>query len=191
MGENDHMKLIYDFHQTMVDNGFSLVYEGEITHQITKAFTAIAENNMITEAEDSRVKKRVFHVMVECLQNLTKHSEEIQSQEPIKNGTGVFIVGKKEDAYHIITGNPLSNDRIIPLRDLLDNINALDKDGQKKLFTKVLKEGALSDKGGAGLGLIDIARKTGERLDYHFEPVDEKNSFFLLKIKVTRDSDEY
>jgi hypothetical protein len=29
-----------------------------------------------------------------------------------------------------------------------------------------MREGSLSEKGGAGLGLIDIARKTGEKLEY-------------------------
>jgi len=186
MEKKDYLKLVYAFHTTMVENGFTLVYDGIITHQITKAFTAMAENNMIKEAEDMRVKKRVFHVMVECLQNLTKHSEEIQNSTQINNATGVFIVGKQEEAYYIITGNHIPKNKIPALRQLIEEINTLDKDGLKEMFKRVMKEGALSEKGGAGLGLIDIARKTGGKLEYHFEKIDEEVFFFVLKTKVER-----
>ena len=53
-----------------------------------------------------------------------------------------------------------------------------------------MRETAISDKGGAGLGFIDIARKTGSPLEYHFEPLDDKNSFFLLKTSISRNSAE-
>jgi hypothetical protein len=53
-----------------------------------------------------------------------------------------------------------------------------------------MRETAISEKGGAGLGFIDIARKTGNPLEYHFEPIDEKNSFFLLKTSINKNTAE-
>jgi hypothetical protein len=44
----------------------------------------------------------------------------------------------------------------------------------------------MSLKGGGGLGMIDIARKTGEKLEYDFLEIDNKVSFFTLIIKVTQ-----
>lgn len=190
----DYMKLIYSFHEQMIKNNFSLVYEGEITHQITKAFTSLAENNLDRMSEDHTIKKKVFHVMVECLQNLSKHSEEEINKDPAglsgPKGNGIFIVGnigepnKKE--YHVITGNLVENTRKEELESLLQKINELDKEGLKEYYKKQMREGTLTEKGGAGLGLIDIARKTGEKLEYHFIPVDEDNSFFMLRTKISR-----
>jgi hypothetical protein len=48
----------------------------------------------------------------------------------------------------------------------------------------VLSNGTLSSKGTAGLGMIDIARKSGNKLEYQFLPIDDKNSFFCLTIKI-------
>ena len=45
--------------------------------------------------------------------------------------------------------------------------------------------GELSSKGGAGLGLIDIAKKTGNKFEYHFLPIDDNFSFFILISKVS------
>lgn len=181
-----YMKMIFSFHQAMQKHGFSLVYEGEITHQITKAFTSLAENNMERLSEDLTVKKKVFHVMVECLQNLTKHSEDLNTNDTPFAGNGVFIVGKLNNIYHVITGNPINKEGIDDLKAMLDKINSLDKESLKELYKQQMKDGALSEKGGAGLGLIDIARKTGEKLEYHFEEMDEKRAFFLLKTSVVK-----
>ncbi|MFN8208872.1 MAG: DUF6272 family protein [Bacteroidales bacterium] len=49
-----------------------------------------------------------------------------------------------------------------------------------------MKEGRLSEKGGAGLGFIDIARKTGRKLSYEFLRMDEKTSFFLMTSSISR-----
>ena len=52
------------------------------------------------------------------------------------------------------------------------------------MYRKQIREGKLSDKGGAGLGLIDIARKIGEPLNYQFLQLDEANYFFILKVEI-------
>jgi hypothetical protein len=186
----DYMKLVYDFHKEMLSNKFTLVYEGEITHQITKAFTSLAENKMDSYSEDASMKKKVFHVMVECLQNLSKRAEEFETEGSQGGaGNGIFIVGRLGDDnqdYQVMTGNAVENSKVSELKALLEKINHLDKDGLKELFKKQMREGSLSEKGGAGLGLIDIARKTGEKLEYHFVEIDDKTSFFLLRTKISR-----
>lgn len=185
----DYMKLVYNFHQEMISSKFTLVYEGEITHQITKAFTSLAENKMDSYSEDANMKKKVFHVMVECLQNLSKHAEEYTSSDGAFSGNGIFIVGRlgnDNQDYQILTGNAVETDKVSDLKALLEKINQLDKDGLKELFKKQMREGSLSEKGGAGLGLIDIARKTGEKLEYNFIDLDDNISFFLLRTIITR-----
>lgn len=190
MKKFDYKELVYSFHKEMLGNNFTLVYEGEITHQITKAFTSLAENKMESYSEDTNMKKKVFHVMVECLQNLSKHAEDVKI---LKNkgyaGNGIFIIGRvgpDNEDYHILTGNVIDNSSVPELEAFLDNINNLDRDGLKELYKKQMREGTLSEKGGAGLGLIDIARKTGEKLDYSFIKIDEKKSFYTLRTKISR-----
>ncbi len=190
MKKFDYKELVYSFHKEMLANNLTLVYEGEITHQITKAFTSLAENKMDSYSEDTNMKKKVFHVMVECLQNLSKHAEDVKI---LKNkgyaGNGIFIIGRvgpDNEDYHILTGNVIDNSSVPELEAFLDNINNLDRDGLKELYKKQMREGTLSEKGGAGLGLIDIARKTGEKLDYSFIKIDEKKSFYTLRTKISR-----
>ncbi|MGI6479541.1 MAG: SiaB family protein kinase [Salinivirgaceae bacterium] len=182
------IKTVLALHDEMVSNGFSLVYEGVFSHEIMKMFTSMTENNMDKQNEDKSVRRKVFHVMVECLQNMTKHSDDYDANDRI--GNGMFIVGKKDGFWNIITANKIYREKIDPLKRSIDTINSLSQEELKALYKKQIKEGTLSEKGGAGLGLIDIARKTGRKLEYQFLPLDDKdNFFFLLKVKIAADPD--
>ncbi len=180
------LEFVYDFYRSMKAHEITLVYEGEITHQITKAFTSLTESNMAKDSESNNVQKKVFHVMVECLQNISKHADAFGTDNFLFAGRGIFMVSKSKSGYHVTTGNVIENNKIDELTKMLDNINSLDKEGLKELYKTQMKEGHLSDKGGAGLGFIDIARKTGNKLEFHFLPIDEESSFFLLTSSISR-----
>jgi hypothetical protein len=96
------------------------------------------------------------------------------------------MVSKGDVEYHVTTGNVIENTKIEELTRILDHINLLDKEGLKQLYKTQMREGRLSEKGGAGLGFIDIARKTGRKLDFHFLSIDEENSFFILTSTISR-----
>jgi len=180
------LEFVYDFYQTMKTHEITLVYEGEITHQLTKAFTSLAESNMAKEEESGNVQRKVFHVMVECLQNISKHADDFAINDFQYAGRGIFMVSKGETEYSVTTGNALDNSRVEELKTMLDRINSMEKEELDELYKKQIKEGRLSEKGGAGLGFIDIKRKTKHKLEYHFLPIDEKISFFLLTSTISR-----
>lgn len=184
--KKDSLEFVYNFYLKMKESNVTLAYEGEITHQITKAFTALTESNMATEEDYNSVQRKVFHVMVECLQNISKHAEPFGNMPPSKDGRGIFMVSRDEDVYNITTGNVINNDKIEELAEMLENINSLDKIGLKQLYKQQIREGRLSPKGGAGLGFIDIVRKTGEKLVFDFLPINENQSFFILISTISR-----
>jgi hypothetical protein len=182
------LEFVYEFYKSMKEHEITLVYEGEITHQITKAFTSLTESNMAKEEESNTVQKKVFHVMVECLQNISKHADDYGSNDFMFSGRGIFLVSKGKDDYTVTTGNTVDNSKIADLKRLLEQVNSLEKEELTEMYKKQIKEGRLSDKGGAGLGFIDIKRKTGKNLEYHFLPISEGASFFLLTSTISRNS---
>ena len=183
------IKSVLSLHDEMASNGFSLVYEGEFSHEVMKMLTSMAERDMDKSNEDKSVKRKVFHVMVECLQNMTKHSDDVDTNDGV--GNGLFIVGKKDGYWSVITANKILKEKIEGLKASIDTINSMNKDDLNALYKKQIREGSLSEKGGAGLGLIDIARKTGRQLDYQFLPLEDKeNYFFLLKVRIDSKPDD-
>ncbi len=167
----------------MMTNGFPLIYKGELNHQITKLFTSMAEQKILQTNKEKSLRMKVFHIMVECLQNINKHSDDYN--DPINRiGNGLFFVGEKEHSYYVITGNKINNEKVEPLKRRIDTLNKLTKEELFDLHKNQMQYGFLTERGGAGLGLIDIVRKTGEKLIYNFIPLNEESQFFLLKVTV-------
>ncbi|SMO57887.1 hypothetical protein SAMN06265379_10359 [Saccharicrinis carchari] len=175
----------YQLYQTMKTNEISLVYEGEVTQEITKTFTSLTEKNLAKSEESNAVQRKVFNVMVECLQNISKHADSLGDEEG-EERRGIVMVSKGDDSYNIITGNVIKNDKVEGLTKNLEQVNSLDKKGLSELYKNQMREGKFSDKGGAGLGLIDIAKKTGSTLGYQFKTLNDQVSFFILTSTIKR-----
>ena len=182
----DYKDLVISWHDDMLKNKLNLVYLGEINQTITKSFTSLAEQSMTEDNEEKRTVRKVYHVMVECLQNIYKHSDEKNKTGPGRKSQGILMVGQDKKGYIISTGNYVSKEREKKLTTLLDGINSKSVDELNQLFKKQMRDGVLSEKGGAGLGFIDISRKTGSKLEYKFESMDEKRSFFILKTYIAK-----
>lgn len=95
------------------------------------------------------------------------------------------MIGKIGPEYSIITGNYILREKVNPLKEKLTKINVMSKDELKEYYKEILNEGEFSDKGGGGLGMIDIARKSGQKLNFNFVEVDNRYSFFSLNIKIS------
>lgn len=175
------MGYIYDLHKRLMDENLILVYEGEFTQEITKSVLAMAERNMNVLGEISTIRKKVFNIMIECLQNLVKHSSK----------SSIFMIGKHEDDYIIGSGNPVTKEEAATIAEKINYVNGLNRDELRSLFREIVKIGELSDKGGAGLGFIDMVRKSGEKLLFDFQAVDEDMTFFSLLLRVRRGNFDY
>lgn len=177
------IKSVVTLYDELKTNGISLVFLGEFNHEITKMFTSMSEKELDRKKEERATTRKVYHVMVETLQNISKHSDDITGIQG-NIGNGLFLIGKKETIYYIITSNRVSNNKIDSIESAIKQVNSLNKEELNALFKKTIKEGKISEKGGAGLGLIDIARKTGNRLEHSFLPLDNEFSLFILKVEI-------
>ncbi|GAB4138735.1 MAG: SiaB family protein kinase [Bacteroidia bacterium] len=183
---------IYDFYDKMERNNIMLSFKGDITSELLTSILQIMESKLDNMQEEPKIKKKVYNVLVECLQNLYHHMDEIprslngSSVENENIRSAIFMIGKIDNQYNIITGNYILTRNVNGLKNRLDEINKLSKEELKEYYKTVLNNGEMSEKGGGGLGMIDIARKTGQKLNYHFMPIDDTYSFFSLNIKISQ-----
>lgn len=163
------------FYEKMERNNILLSFKGDITSELVTSILQIMEAKLDSMNEEKNLKKKVFYVLVECLQNLHHHSEEEGSN------SAMFAICKKENKYVIITGNVITKENVAGLDARLKELNTLTPKQLKDRQMSVLENGTLSKKGGGGLGMIEIARKTG-KLIYEFMPIDDKQSFFSMTV---------
>ncbi|HXB14002.1 MAG TPA: SiaB family protein kinase [Bacteroidia bacterium] len=177
---------IHDFYDKMDRNNILLSFKGDITAELLTSILQIIESKMDNMQEEPKLKKKVYIVLVELLQNLYHHmddpSQEGEASEVAR--TAIFMIGKENSHYNVITGNYIKNDKMTGLKKKMDEINSLPPEELKEHYKRILNNGQMSDKGGGGLGMIDIARRTGKPLFYEFTPINDVYSFFTLNVVI-------
>jgi hypothetical protein len=143
------------------------------------------ESKMESYEEKPKVKKKVFNVLVECLQNLYHHiDKDAENEVSAQDNSALLMISKSVNDYKIMTGNYMETAHVEGLKEKLELVNSMNKLELKTYYKEVLSNGARSDKGTAGLGMIDIARKSGQKLEFDFETVENGLTFFSLTVKV-------
>ncbi|MBW8050551.1 MAG: hypothetical protein FVQ77_09470 [Cytophagales bacterium] len=165
----------------MLSRDILLVYEGEFSQEMTKSVLEMAEVSMNYFGEGTSLKRKVFNIMVECLQNISLHADEDEGTK-----SSIFIIGKGDKAYLIASGNFIKKNKIEQLKSVLDQINDLDESGLKALHRDMLSKAKETKKLPSGLGLIDIARKSGQKLETSFDRVNDQLSYFSLQTKKSK-----
>lgn len=133
------------------------------------------------------VKKKVYAAMVESLENIYKHQDVIDGNQ---NFLPKFSLQLDDKFICLTASNSIINSKTISLKERLDKVNMLDKNGLKDYYKEIILSGNVSQKGGAGLGIVNIAKVTENKLEYSFEDVDPLHSYFTLKIKVLHNTQQ-
>ncbi len=178
------MSFVLELHKVMEENNIFMVYEGDFSQEVTKTVLHFTERKFLADNLEDTTRRKIFNVMVESLQNISKHSVSGLGDE--STTASVFMIGYTNNNYLVISGNPILNHVIPKLKDMLDKINSLDKDGLKQLYKETRLNSTFSEVGGAGMGLIDMARKSGNKLNYRFDKINDKISFYSLIAKITK-----
>jgi len=163
-----------------------MAFKGNISSELISNVLEVVESRMDDFSEHSKIRKKVYNVLVESLQNLYHHIETLPEEmhKEFDSKFGILVVSRVEDKYKISTGNFITQDKVDILKNKIDKINSMGKEELKDMYKFILNHQRLSEKGGGGLGLVDIARKTGNQLDYTFEKFDNTYYFFNLDVYI-------
>jgi len=178
---------VYDFFSDLEHHQVLLSFKGELTPELVTALLGAVENQMAVLEPDPRLRKRVFNVLMECLQNLYHHKARngaIRPGDRTEETQGVLMVARGVQGWQVLTGNFMAGAEVERLKDHLERVNMLDGDQLRAFYMETLADGQYGRQGGAGLGIIDIARKSGRKLEYGFVPYDAESAFFSLNVNV-------
>lgn len=181
--ENVDHSFIFDLYRQMNHYSLSYIYRGGMSIELSNKILSLAETNMENFSESSATKKKVYFIMLESLQNITRHQDT--SIEKDTDNSSFFVIQRLANDYYITSGNTVENKNIESLKSKLSKVNSLDKESLKEYYKEILSQGELSTKGGAGLGLIEMARKSGNKLAYDFKEINTDFSNFYFQIKVS------
>ncbi len=161
-----------------------VAYKGSIGADIIANTLNLVESKIDDTVQQNSTRKKLYNVLVESLQNLYHHVDAPEEMREGDSNYGVFILSKVSVGFRISTGNFVKREKSSMLKEKIDKINSLSSDELKDFYKFVLNNQKFSEKGGGGLGLIDMARKTGNSLDYRFFDYNNEFDFFTLNLLI-------
>lgn len=181
----NNLFLLSEFYHLMKKNNVIMMYEGEFSQEITKSFLSMTETNFQTSNVNEMVIKKVYNIMMEVLQNICKHEFKYTPDQQDKSAS-LFIISENEDTYQIITGNAIQKKVTSIITEKIDKVNSLNQDELKQFYKEARLNSTISEVGGAGLGFIDISRKSGNQISYHFSPINNDLYYFLQMVTINK-----
>ena len=168
----------------------SIVYCGPMWDDGIKSIADMVENRLAIDDISSNAAKTVFSVFVEQATNVLMYSAKKtlipqEGHEPVLVSTGMIILGTKETSYFIQTENAIRTETVDIIKSRIDHLNTLDKDALKKYHKEVLnKDDDNFESKGAGLGLVQIARKATAPIGYKFTPLENGLTSFTMYVEI-------
>lgn len=184
-GDNEkpfHGKSAAHLERLMAENNIYLIWSGHLSADVGKEVLSFTETKLVEDDIKSNLRRRVFSVLVEILENVAKYSPGAEAEE--KFGMPVAMIRLVEDEFALTTGNLILNRDLDQFREKLDIINNYDKVGLKELFKKSISGQTIKTDSTGNMGLIDMARKSGSKLVYQFEKISDIYSYYTLTVKV-------
>ncbi len=158
-------------------------FKGHLTFSTIGRLLTLLKHKMVEKGIKLRIYKRILSVMIEALENVYKYTDYYtDNQYILKNHVPTFKIEKVEQKYIIKTTNPIKKTDIPKLREKIELINTRSPDELRLLYRQTIMNGKFTDTGGAGLGLIEMAKITNHPLGFEFEPINNEFSLYTLII---------
>lgn len=164
-----------------------MTFNGGLSFDLIDSIVHVMSCRLDKVEKDINLRKKVFGAVMECLQNLGNHVEDYDLEEVEYDPCSVlFVLDAEDNGYKIITTNFIPNEKVNNLRDRIETIKQLSPPELKKKYNEVLLKESYTEKGGGGLGLLDIALRSDGKIDYEFQPVNETFSLFSFKTLIIK-----
>lgn len=180
---------LYNFYNNIKKEKIVFCYSGPISHSTIEGIGSTLRLDLKMEEADMNTSQKIFSVFIEQMQNILNYSEEkiINDSELEKElRIGVLVIGQDEDKFYVYCGNKIYSKDIDRIKSRIDEISGLSQEELKTLYKQRRKSESQEGSKGAGLGLIEMARKSGRPIEYSFKKLDEEFSFFSIKVLVSR-----
>ena len=129
--------------------------------------------------------KKLLTLMIESLENVHRYSDAFDDftlQYP--QYLPEFELNLNETGFVLISRNPVRNEDRQIISEKINRINASSKLELRKIYRDTITNGLFTDRGGAGLGFIEMAKVVSKALEFNFHPAEAGFSVYELILHV-------
>lgn len=163
--------------------GALITFSGSFSHSLLEELGLAVRKYLESEHIEKSAMMDVFSVYVEASQNVRNYTSlKLKSGDVSIGQSSIVVIAKRETHYEVNAGNMIESRDVPRLRERLEALCKADKASLKTMYKQQLRAERGAEACGAGLGLIDMARRSTAPLEFEFAEVDEAYSFFSLKV---------
>ena len=171
------LKLLSQLRKCFKDDSISLYYHGDFTDSITDKIITL----MSYEGK-KKIRSNLAFTIAESFQNIVRHKNSFLGD----GNENVFGIRGRKEFIHVFSSNLVLDKVKDLLLERINWINGMEKTELKEAYMKILDQGELNEKGGAGMGLIEMSRRSGNPLQYELNEVEPDVYAFNLQVDFTR-----
>lgn len=173
---------LFSLQQTYNQQRIMLCFNGPLTKSLIEEIGNALRNYMARENAAASSAMDVFGAYIELTQNIRHYAASKGWAAPEASAT-VVIARDAEGRYVVSAGNVVDGADGPELEARVKALAEMDKAQLKAQYKEQLRkpreEGAVS---GAGLGLIDLARKAAQPLTCSLRTLEDGRAFFSVRV---------
>jgi hypothetical protein len=175
---------LYNFYQKINKDKIIFCYCGPISQSTIEGIGQTLRLDLEIGEVGFTTTQSIFSTFIEQMQNILNYSADIKTKDNEADKelrSGVLLVGRENRGFFIYCGNKMYTKDVAMLRERIDLLSGMDKEQLKALYKERRKQTPDEGSKGAGIGLIEMARKAGKPLECLFTEIDGTFSFYSIK----------
>jgi hypothetical protein len=177
---------VRQYSKMLEENCIRIIYSGPIWANGIDGMAEMLLKRLEFDKMPFTASQAVFSIFVEQINNMMMYSAEKERKldpegETQEIANGIFILGVSEEVYFVQSGNVVTDANADILKKRIDYLNTLDKKELRHFYKQQMNtENDNPDSRGAGIGLIEIARRASGPIEYELEPCGEGRQYFTF-----------
>ncbi|MCB0795768.1 MAG: SiaB family protein kinase [Flavobacteriales bacterium] len=159
-----------------------VIYSGEFHDTHTARLIDLVEALMDRHDGGKAARSRLAYIVVEAYQNIIRHRPSPDGGKAGHLMRSMFMLTVDPEHQQVVALNPVAANDLAGLELSLKALKDKDPGQLKEMFLHGLQAKEGSVKGGAGLGLIEMARRSSGGLRHELVPVDGTYHSFCLQV---------
>ncbi|GAA0827438.1 MULTISPECIES: biofilm regulation protein kinase SiaB [Marinomonas] len=173
---------LYGLRERFEKDKILLCFNGPISRSLIEEIGNALKNYLQSEQLPPASAMDVFAAYIELTQNIRHYAIESQLAGA---DTATVIVSHSEGCYSVAAGNIVRINDGAALLKRIELFATMDKVELKAAYKTQLRQPRDPQATtGAGLGLIDMARKSTKPMEATLKPIDDETAYFSLSIQI-------
>lgn len=167
---------LYELRNQFDKYGIMMCFNGPFSHSIIEEIGKAVRNHLAAENIAQAAVLDVFAVYIELAQNVRNYLtlREIALSDATSS---IITIAKKGESYAVASGNiVLKGDGEVLCRRISE-VNAMTPEEIKRQYREVLRRDVAPGALGAGLGYLEIAKRSSQKMSCSIQSVDTIYSF--------------